>query len=70
MHTVENVRELVKQKYSEIALHDKETSRSACCGPDCCSTEINNSMSENYKELEGYDADADPAWVAACPHGC
>jgi len=55
----EDVKELVKQKYSEIALQDKETNQSSCCGSGCCSTEVYNIMSEDYNELEGYNSDAD-----------
>ncbi len=54
-----NVKELVKQKYSAIALQDKETNQSSCCGSSCCSTEVYNIMSDDYTALEGYNADAD-----------
>lgn len=50
---------LVKQKYSEIALQDKETNMSSCCGAGGCSTEVYNIMSEDYTTLEGYNPDAD-----------
>src|SRR3954451_22472781 len=59
METVDNVKELVRQKYSEIALQDKETNQSSCCGSGCCSTEIYNIMADDYTELEGYNPDAD-----------
>jgi arsenite methyltransferase len=55
----ENVKELVRQKYSEIALQDKETNQSSCCGAGCCSTEVYNIMSEDYNALQGYNPDAD-----------
>ena len=54
-----NLKELVKQKYSEIALQDKETNESSCCGSGCCSTEVYNIMSEDYNQLDGYNPDAD-----------
>ena len=53
------LKELVKQKYSEIALQDKETNESSCCGSGCCSTEVYNIMSDDYTTLEGYNPDAD-----------
>lgn len=53
------LKELVKQKYSEIALQDKETNASSCCGSGCCSTEVYNIMSDDYTTLEGYNPDAD-----------
>ena len=59
MNTQEQVKELVKQKYSEIALQDKETNQSSCCGSGCCSDEVYNIMSEDYEQLEGYNPDAD-----------
>src|SRR6476646_10350317 len=59
METQDNVKELVRQKYSEIALQDKETNQSSCCGSGCCSTEVYNIMADDYTQLEGYNPDAD-----------
>lgn len=59
MQTQEQVKELVKQKYGEIALQDKETNQASCCGAGDCSTEIYNIMSDDYETIEGYNADAD-----------
>jgi arsenite methyltransferase len=59
MENSEQVKELVKQKYSEIALQDKETNQSSCCGSGCCSTEVYNIMSDDYTSLGGYNPDAD-----------
>ena len=59
MQTDEQLKEIVKQKYSEIALQDKETNQSSCCGAGGCSTEVYNIMSDNYDELSGYNPDAD-----------
>ena len=59
MENSEQIKELVKQKYSEIALQDKETNQSSCCGSGCCSTEVYNIMSDDYSTLEGYNPDAD-----------
>ena len=59
METNEQIKEMVKQKYSEIALQDKETNASSCCGAGGCSTEVYNIMSEEYDELNGYNKDAD-----------
>lgn len=55
----QELKELVKQKYSEIALQDKDTNASSCCGSGCCSTEVYNIMSDDYSQLEGYNPDAD-----------
>lgn len=59
MQNPEQLKELVKQKYSEIALQDKETNQSSCCGAGGCSTEVYNIMSDSYDELHGYNPDAD-----------
>lgn len=59
METPEQIKEMVRQKYSEIALQDKETNESSCCGSGCCSTEVYNIMSDDYSTLEGYNPDAD-----------
>jgi arsenite methyltransferase len=59
MKTEAELKEIVRQKYSEIALQDKETNMSSCCGAGGCSTEVYNIMSEDYSTLEGYNADAD-----------
>jgi arsenite methyltransferase len=59
METTEQIKDMVRQKYSEIALQDKETNEASCCGSSCCSTEVYNIMSDDYTALEGYNPDAD-----------
>ncbi|MHA4846362.1 arsenite methyltransferase [Flavitalea antarctica] len=59
MQTHEELKTLVKEKYSEIALQDKMENQSSCCGSGGCSTEVYNIMNEDYTQLEGYAADAD-----------
>lgn len=59
MKSEQEIKEMVRQKYSEIALQDKETNASSCCGSGCCSTKVYNIMSEEYNELDGYNPDAD-----------
>ena len=59
MQTDAQLKEIVRQKYSEIALQDKETNMSSCCGAGGCSTEVYNIMSDDYTQLNGYNADAD-----------
>jgi len=36
METTEQIKDMVRQKYSDIALHDKETNQSSCCGAGGC----------------------------------
>ena len=59
MQNSEQLKEIVKQKYSEIALQEKESNQSSCCGSGGCSTEVYNIMTDDYSNLEGYNPDAD-----------
>lgn len=59
MKTEAEIKELVRQKYSEIALQDKATNESSCCGAGGCSTEVYNIMTDDYTDLKGYNPDAD-----------
>ncbi|MBS1686652.1 MAG: arsenite methyltransferase [Bacteroidetes bacterium] len=59
MTTDQEIKEAVRQKYSEIATQDKATNQSSCCGSGGCSTEVYNIMSDDYTALEGYQSDAD-----------
>lgn len=59
MKTEQELKDLVRDKYSEIALQDKETNMSSCCGSGCCSDEVYNIMSDDYTQMEGYNVDAD-----------
>jgi len=59
MQTEQQLKDIVREKYSEIALQDKETNQSSCCGAGGCSTEVYNIMSDDYTTMEGYNADAD-----------
>ena len=59
MKPTEPLKELVRQKYNEIALQDKDDNRASCCGSGCCSTEVYNIMTDDYSTLNGYNPDAD-----------
>src|SRR5450432_1532045 len=59
METKESIKEMVREKYSAIALQNKETNETSCCGSGCCTTEIYNIMSEDYSTLGGYNSEAD-----------
>ena len=59
MNTNEEIKEMVKKKYAEIALQNQETNASSCCGSGGCSTEVYNIMTDDYDHLEGYNPDAD-----------
>ena len=59
MQSSEQLKSLVQQKYSEIALQEKEVNQASCCGAGGCSTEVYNIMSDDYTTLGGYNPDAD-----------
>jgi SAM-dependent methyltransferase len=59
METIEQLKDLVRERYSAIALQDKATNEASCCGSGCCSVETTNIMSDEYSTLEGYNPDAD-----------
>jgi SAM-dependent methyltransferase len=55
----QETKDLVRRKYAEIALQDKATNASSCCGAGGCSTEVYNIMTDDYSKVEGYVPDAD-----------
>ncbi|MFT3824181.1 MAG: arsenite methyltransferase [Chitinophagaceae bacterium] len=59
MNTDQQIKDMVKQKYSEIALQDKADNAASCCGAGGCSTEVYNIMTDDYSQVEGYNPDAD-----------
>jgi arsenite methyltransferase len=59
METHEQIKEMVRQKYSEIAMQDKEGNEASCCGSGCCTTEVYNIMTDDYTNLDGYNPEAD-----------
>lgn len=59
MQTSEELKKMVREKYSEIALQDKATNESSCCGSSCCSTEVYSIMSDDYTKMDGYNPNAD-----------
>jgi len=69
MKTNEEIKEMVKQKYSEIALQDKESNATSCCGAtsSCCNDEVYTIMSDDYTALKGYHPDADLALGCGLP---
>jgi len=58
MKNQENLKEIVRTKYAEIATADVSEKKS-CCGPTCCTDDFTNTMAESYEGLEGYVAGAD-----------
>ena len=54
MQTDNQLKEIVRQKYSEIALNDKTANQTSCCGAGGCSSEVYNIMTDDYSGLEGF----------------
>lgn len=72
MDNEKQIKEVVKEKYGQIAVQSDKSSGSCCCGGDSASSPINISccggssddvnytiMSDEYTKLQGYVADAD-----------
>lgn len=59
MNNEEELKQIVKDKYSEIALQSKEQNEASCCGATGCCTVDYAIFAENYSQLEGYNPDAD-----------
>ena len=57
MQTAEQIKTVVREKYSEIALQDKGCNEASCCGVGTPGTYT--IMADNYAELNGYNPDAD-----------
>ncbi|HZV71126.1 MAG TPA: arsenite methyltransferase [Saprospiraceae bacterium] len=59
MKNEQQIKDIVREKYSEIALQEKDSNQASCCGSGCCSEEVYNIMSDDYTKMEGYHPDAD-----------
>ena len=61
METAEQLKEIVKEKYGEIASQPKSHNESSCCGATACcgGDDVYNIMAEEYNKLDGYNSDAD-----------
>ena len=52
------IKELVREKYSQIASQSKSRNVSSCCGATGCG-DVYNIMADDYTKLDGYNPDAD-----------
>lgn len=57
----QQLKELVKEKYNQIANQSLQQNLSSCCGAtNCCTTdEVYSIMADDYTQLQGYNPDAD-----------
>jgi SAM-dependent methyltransferase len=59
IETSEQLKTMVKAKYSEVADQNRETNAATCCGATCgCASDI-AVMADDYSHLEGYIPEAD-----------
>lgn len=59
MKTEAERKQIVKDKYSQIAQQDKYVNQASCCGAGDASTKVYNIMTDDYSALEGYTETAD-----------
>lgn len=59
LSTSEQLKEIVKEKYSQIAEQSKDQNEASCCGATGCSTVDYTVMSDDYSNLKGYVPEAD-----------
>jgi len=57
--TGEQLKQMVKEKYGQIAEQSKTTNATSCCGATGCGTIDYSVMADDYTQLDGYVADAD-----------
>jgi ubiquinone/menaquinone biosynthesis C-methylase UbiE len=57
---MKNAKEIVKEKYGQIADQNTTENQSCCCGPSCCGDGVDYTVfSESYEKVDGYIPDAD-----------
>lgn len=59
MTTNQDIKDMVRNKYGEIAEQSTTNNAASCCGAGGCSTEVYNIMTDDYSQLKGYSPEAD-----------
>ena len=59
MKNPEALKNIVREKYTQIANQDKALNQSSCCGAGGSSAEVYNIMTDDYSDLQGYNQEAD-----------
>lgn len=59
METSEELKRIVREKYSQIANQEKAVNSASCCGATSLSGEVYSIMTDNYDGLKGYEPEAD-----------
>jgi len=60
MNTSEELKQIVRQKYTQIA--EQRDDKASCCGPSSCgssSEKVYSIMADDYNQLQGYQPEAD-----------
>jgi SAM-dependent methyltransferase len=57
--TADELKEIVRTKYAEIASQPREVNAASCCGAGPVSNKVYNIMMDDYSAIKGYAADAD-----------
>lgn len=59
MNKSDQLKSIVVEKYSEIAIQDKAVNEASCCGVNGCSTVDYAVFADDYSQTKGYNAEAD-----------
>ena len=59
MKNPKEIKEVVREKYAEIANQSKTVNEASCCGVGSCTGVDYTVFSEDYSKLKGYNPDAD-----------
>jgi len=59
MENNESLKNLVKEKYADIAIQSKTVNEASCCGVGSCTCVDYTIFAEDYSKLKGYNPDAD-----------
>ncbi len=59
MENPKEIKELVREKYADIANQSKTVNEASCCGVGSCTGVDYTIFSEDYSNLKGYNPDAD-----------
>ncbi|MDZ7741109.1 MAG: arsenite methyltransferase [Bacteroidota bacterium] len=56
----EDLKQMVRSKYNQIAMQSKKQNETSCCGgTDCCGDADYTIFSDDYSKMQGYNKDAD-----------
>jgi arsenite methyltransferase len=59
MKSSKEIKEIVREKYADIANQSKTVNEASCCGTGSCTGVDYTVFSEDYSKLKGYNPDAD-----------